>query len=204
MFCFCHVSASILLSETARENGNISELANSYGLDNHLQEWERLRVARAKSPCEALLRRWYPRRAHATERQRRLAAQTMVRVHGLPWARRRRGIVHCAVPPLAEGRTAVMQHCIATSSDGRLRLRRLFDQRWPWAHWRLWRRRRLPVNVRRWQCGCLLKCFSVECQEVLLEVLDLHLQCGNLPYQLISGLAKNISWIWWIYYSWIQ
>jgi hypothetical protein len=47
----------------------------------------------------------------------------------------------------------------------------------------------------------LLKCFPVQCQEVLLQVLDLQLQCGNLPYQLISGLTKNISWIWWIYYS---
>ena len=138
----------------------------SLWLNNHLQERERLRVARSESPRETVLCGWYPGRTHSPERQRRLAAEAMIEVCSPPRARRRRGIIHCAIPPLSEWRAAVMEHRIISFPDRSLRLRRrLIELRRPWAHWQL---RRLPVSIWRLQCGCLLlllllKCFPVEC-----------------------------------------
>jgi hypothetical protein len=145
----------------------MNEFKHHFGLNQtiHLQEWERLRVARSKSPGETVLGGWYPGWTHSPERQRRLASQAVIKVIcSPPGARRRRGIVrHGAIPRLAKRRAAVMEHRIASSPDRSLRLRRLVELRRPWAHWQL---RRLPVSIWRLQCGCLLllfKCFSVEC-----------------------------------------
>ena len=62
------------------------------------------------------------------------------------------------------------------SFDSRLCLWCFLEHRRPWT-----------------QCRCFLKCFHVQCYEVLLQVLDLQLQCGNLPYQLVSWLPKKTS-----------
>ena len=69
-----------------------------------------------------------------------------------------------------------MEHCITTSFDSRLCIWCFLEHRRPLT-----------------QCRCFLKCFHVQCYEVLLQVLDLQLQCGNLPYQLVSWLPKKTS-----------
>lgn len=169
------------------------------GANHYLYEWERLWVARAKSPCKTIvLWRQYPGRTNSTVWQCRLAAEDIwinrsIRTRGCA------AICQWIIPFLMRWRVTRTESCIPST------LARLhFHGRFPelpgsWANWWL---RSFPA-IRGRQCRrLLLKCFAIQCEEILLHILDLEFQCGNLPNQFICGLKKSKWLTWWAMKIW--
>jgi len=179
-----------------------------HGAIHYLYEWERLWVARAKSPCKTIiLWRQYPGRTNSTVWQRRLAAEDIWINHSIR-ASGCAAICQWIIPFLMRWRVTGPECCIPSTLTRLHCHGRFLELPRTWAHWQLRsfpsiRGRKCRSCIRGRKCRrLLLKCFSVQCQEILLHILYLELQCGNLPYQFISCLKKSMRLTWWVMKSW--